>query len=667
MKNLLLLFYTFVSVIGLSQKDTTHLDTTINLQGVTVQGIRAGERTPVSQKTISKEDIDKNYHTQEIPLLLNSTPNVTSSTDGGHNLGYTYFRLRGIDQTRINMTLEGVPLNEPEDQGVYFSNYPDFANSVRSMQIQRGVGTSTNGVSSYAGSISFESPTGVDKYTEAQIGYGSFNTHRVSIENSTGRLDNNMAFYTRFSTFGTDGYRYNSGSEGYSFFMSGGYYGGKDIFKITAFSGMSRNQMAWFAVSESDIEIDPRTNYNSDREDDAFIQSMIIAKYKHFFDNNSNISTTLFYNRLDGNWKLDLEPLGAGTYVLNYMLGSNFYGFTSNYNLTKEFNNSELRFNTGVSGNIYDRDHSMSVLPNIDEVYQNTGFKNEVSGFTKLEYDIKKFTIFGDAQVRYVDFRYQGNMEMDSFQWTFFNPKGGLMYSFCDCINVYASVGQSHREPTRTDIFMGEDDPITYVDDIKPESVVDYELGTNLNYKNLKAQANLYYMDFQNEITLIGALGANGLPLMTNVDQSFRSGLELDVTWRIFSDKKASLELTNSSAYSYNRIKDGGEEFVPLYTPDLVINQGAYVTTLKDKLRFGVDVKYQSESYMDWENTLTFPEFFVLNAQVDYNFYKEHSISLRFNNITNGQYFTNGYAIGTERYFFVNPPFNIFGTLTIKF
>ena len=157
MKKLLFLFLLATST-SYSQ-DTLKVDTSmVQIEEVTIQGIRAGSKTPVTQKTISKDDIDVMYHTQELPLLLNTTPSVTSSTDGGHNMGYTYFRLRGIDQTRINMTLDGVPLNEPEDQGVYFSNYPDFTNSIRSMQIQRGVGTSTNGVSSYAGSINFESP-----------------------------------------------------------------------------------------------------------------------------------------------------------------------------------------------------------------------------------------------------------------------------------------------------------------------------------------------------------------------------------------------------------------------------------------------------------------------------------------------------------------------------
>jgi len=640
-------------------QDTLSIDT-VKLSEVTIQGIRAGSKTPVTQKTITSSDIDRIYHTQELPMLLNTTPNVTSSTDGGHNMGYTSFRLRGIDQTRINMTLDGVPLNEPEDQGVYFSNYPDFTNSIKSMQIQRGVGTSTNGVSSYAGSISFESPTGLDKSSEAQIGYGSFNTYRVSAENSTGLMKNKMAFYTRYSTYASDGYKYNSGGKGQSFFLSGGYYGSKDFVKVTAFSGHSVNQMAWFAVAESDIENDPRTNYNTTREKDDFTQSMVILKHKHFF-NNSNLTTTAFYNRLDGEWGLDLLPLGGGNDVLNFKLGSNFYGLTSNYNLTK----NKFRLNIGLSGNMYERRHAMTILPNTDEIYNNKGLKNEVSSFVKFEYDINKFTLFGDAQIRYVDFRYQGNMSMTPLNWTFFNPKAGIMFTQCKHFNFYASVGQTHREPTRNDIFMGEDDP-TIWNSVSPESVVDYELGTNITLNNFKLQGNLYYMDFNNEITLLGALGSNGLPLMTNVENSFRSGVELDMSLSLFSKSKINLLLTNTSSYSYNKIKDGGREFDPLYTPNLIINQGVMVKDSKDIVRVGFDVKYHSVSYIDMENTLTTPQFVVLNAQVDYRFYKQHSFSIRLNNLTNERYYTNGYAVGTDRHFFVNPPFNFFATFKLK-
>ncbi|MFC1853264.1 TonB-dependent receptor [candidate division CSSED10-310 bacterium] len=626
---------------------------------IEVQGVRADEKTPITQKTVNRAEVEETYYSQEMPLLLDTMPNITSSTDGGHNLGYTYFRLRGIDQTRINMTLEGVPLNEPEDQGVYFSNYPDFANSIESMQLQRGVGTSSNGVASYAGSINFETPDGLgDKQTEVQAGYGSFDTYRISVENNTGLLTNNVAFYTRFSTFETTGYKYNSGNLGYSFFLSGGYYGPEAVLKVIAFTGRSFNQMAWYAVSETDIDTDPRINYNMPREDDDFRQSLLILKHIRTLGSDAVVTTTAFYNKLDGEWDLDLEPLGGGDTVNNYQLDSYFYGLLSNYNFTRD----TIRLNVGVHAQQYQREHAMSLLPDTAPEYKNTGFKDEASSYLKIGYDYHKFTLFGDTQLRWTRFRYRGDLELNDVEWTFFNPKAGLMFHVREELNLYASAGQAHREPTRTDMFAGEDDPSVYYD-IDPESVTDYEVGTNFSATNVKLQANVYYMDFQNEITLLGALGANGLPLMTNVEKSFRSGLELDFQLTLRLNQALQVRLTSNTAYSYNRIIDSGRNFQPLYTPQLIVNQGIWFTNSSAKIRLGFEVKHHTESYIDWENTATTPAFTILNTQLALTLFKEHSLILRVNNLTDTEYFTNGYTIEEESYFYVNPPLNFFITL----
>lgn len=589
-------------------------------------------------------------------MVLDKTPSITSSTDGGHPQGYTYFRLRGIDQTRVNMTLNGVPLNEPEDQGVYFSNYPGFSNNIKSMQIQRGVGTSSNGVSSYAGSINFESPTGFNKGTDIELGYGSFNTMRLNASNSTGLTDKGFALYTNFSTFSTDGYKYNSGSQGYSFFMSGGYYGSKDVVKFTAFTGRSFNQMAWAAVSEDDIANDPRTNYNTPVEDDDFMQSFAQLQYTRRLGEKSLINTTAYYNRLDGNWDLDLAPFGAGPDVLNYQLASNFYGLMSNF----KYVGNVLRVDVGLHGNMYDREHAMAILPDVNTTfYTNTGYKNEVSGFSKFSLDVDEVTLYVDAQLRHTNFRYDGTLDVPNQDWTFFNPKGGLVYTHCKHWKGYVSVGLSHREPTRNDMFMGEDDPTSFTQ-VTPEQVVDYEAGVNYTGNRLGVKTNVYYMDFENEITLIGALGSNGLPLMTNVETSYRMGVELDATWYVVKKKNHELVLNNNTNLSYNRIVDGSETFQPLYTPPVVSNTSMGYTY--KGFRIGVNAKYHSTSYIDFNNEYTTPSFLVCGADVGYT-YKNTTLSVKVNNITNEQYYTNGYAVGTTRYFFVNAPTSVYATL----
>jgi iron complex outermembrane receptor protein len=648
----ILLTFMITTLLSVGQTDTA----TINLETVEVTGVRVTQKTPVTSKTVTAKQIKENYQGQEMSILLDKTPSVTSSTDGGHSQGYTYFRLRGIDQTRINMTLNGVPLNESEDQGVYFSNYPGFANNISSMQIQRGVGTSSNGVSSYSGSIDFKSPTGLKKGFGVEVGYGSFNTQRFNASHSTGLTDKKLALYTNFSTLTTSGYRNNSGGNGYSFFTSGGYYGKKDIIKVTAFSGNTINEMAWLPTSETDIAIDPKTNYNSPIAKDNFTQSFVQLQYNRLINNRSTLSTTVYYNRLDGVWDLDLTTFGAGPDILNFQLASNLYGVMSTY----KYNTKKFDLVVGVNGNKYERAHSMAVLPDFNTTfYNNKGLKDEFSTFIKANYDIGKFSLFGDAQLRLVRFNYVGDVDLDQQNWTFFNPKGGVTYTVSKQLRHYISVGKSHREPTRTDMFQGEDNLITFTS-ITPEEVVDYELGTNYKKGKLQLSGNLYFMDFSNEITLIGALGSNGLPLMTNVDNSFRSGVELDYVYKFNN----YLNYGGNANYSYNRITDGDKTYQPLFTPNLIVNQRLSVKV--KGFGVGVSAKYHSESFIDQENTAVTPQFVVINVNGGYEF-DNYSLLVSVNNVTSEKYYTNGYLVGSERHFFVNAPINAYVTFKMKF
>ena len=646
---------TFLSAILLTLtsfgQDTIKKDTMkiVLLSDVEITGVRTDTKTPISQKTLTKDDISKSYQGQEMSFILDKTPSIMSQTDGGHPNGYTTFRMRGIDQTRINMTLNGVPLNEPEDQGVYFSNYPNFATNIKSMQVQRGVGTSANGTSSYGGSINFESNGGLDKETSAQIGYGSFNTQRMNISHSTG-LNNKFAMFSNLSIYQSDGYKYNSGGSGYSAFVSGGYYGEKDIIKFTGFTGRSINQMAWLAVSESDINTDPRINYNPKGENDDFRQSFAQLQYVRSINRNSTLTTTGYYNRLDGKWGLFVSP----TDLLTFGLSSNFYGIMTNYRLDLK----KFTLNVGLHANSYDRSHN-GVINDTLPLYKNTGYKTDYSAYTKASYNIGKFTLFGDLQIRNVGFTYKGDTSMTPLNWTFFNPKGGITFNQSDKINYYFSIGQSHREPTRTDMFGGQDNLVS-LNIITPEEVIDYEIGSNIKTKKLSLQYNLFYMDFKNEITLLGALGSNGLPLMTNVSKSFRSGIELDLRYEVFK----GLFITNSSSYSYCRIQGDGKEYQPLYTPNLIVNQG--FEYINKGLTIGVLAKCHSESYINSDNTLTTPAFAILNANVGYT-YKNYTISIQGINLTNKKYYTSGYGVGTERYFFVNAPMSAYITLKAKF
>lgn len=628
-------------------------DTIVKMEPITLIGIRADTKTPVTQKTVKKEEIQKTYQGQEVPVLLDKTPSVTSSTDGGHPQGYTYFRIRGIDQTRINMTLNGVPLNEPEDQGVYTSNYPGFTNVLQSFQIQRGVGTSTNGTASFGGSINFQSQSGFEKANEISLGYGSFNTQRINYMSSSGLKDDKWSFFTNISAYSTDGYRERSGGNGVSGLVSGGYYGDKDILKFTAFTGFSTNQMAWLAVDEDEIKTNPKTNYNINDAEDDFSQTFAQLQYIKKFDSTSKLSSSVFFNVLDGRY--DYFMSGNTSIFLN----SAFFGFTSNYQYTKK----NLKVNLGVNINTYSRTHTNKEDHSDDYgigLYKNTGYRNEYAGFTKIAYDISKLTLFGDIQFRYTDFRYTGSQKMDELSWNFVNPKAGLMFTQNKQLNYYFSVGKTHREPTRTNLFGGQDNLTTLLD-IKPEEVVDYELGMNLNQKDVSLQTNFYYMKFKNEITLLGALGSNGLPLMTNVTSSFRSGLEVDFTAKNIYD---IFTLGTNLNYSYNRIKDGGKTFEPLYTPRLVINQTAGIEY--KGLTVSLSGKYHSKSYISFDNQFITPEFFLLGANAGITI-KRYTLLLQANNLTNKTFFTNGYVSEGKRYFFANALASFYATFKFKF
>ena len=644
MKRILTLVVILLTTITFAQKN----DSINKLQDVFINGVRSGKTTPVTEKTIYRNDIQKTYQGTEVSSLLSKTPNVTISSDNGTQFGYTYFRLRGIDQTKINMTLNGVPLNEPEDQGVFFSNLPNFTDNIQSVEFQRGVGTSTNGVSSFAGSINFNSPNGFDKGGNIKYTAGSFNTNKVSATYSTG-LNRNLALYTNISTYTTDGYRYGTGGKGSSLFMSGGYYGDKNNVKLTFFTGTSNNGMAWQPVSESDINTNPKTNYNSENAWDSFLQTFTQVEVSNKLNSNLNLSSSLFYNRLDGSY--DYAMMGDK----NLSLKSDFYGAISNLSLKTE--NSRIDF--GVSANSYTRHHNYTFV----DGENNKGVKKEFSSYIKFNQTLGKLVLSTDLQVRHSDFDYYGSQEMDEINWNFFNPKVGVMYNFTNKTNAYFTVGKSHREPTRTNLFYGNDYLIDF-NNVKPESVIDYEFGVNHVLNKLYLQANIFYMNFNDEIALIGGTTPSGVSLTQSVEKSFRSGLELDIKYKISN----SLKVKYNYSFTYAKVLNDNEEFYNILTPKNISN--LVLSYEKNNFLFEIISKNQCKSYLDLSNQNSIKAFTVLNTNIGYTLSK-CSILLSLNNLTSEKYYTNGsmvdrnFSLSNEKQLFSNPKIN--GLLTFKY
>ena len=625
---------------------------------------QADKLTPITFQNISSKDLKTKSTGQEPSFLLSETPSITNYSDAGNSQGYSYFRLRGIDQTRINMTLDGVPLNEPEDQGAYFSNYPDILNSVSKIQIQRGVGTSKNGVASYGGSVQLFSPNLYDSTkTTFGLGYGSFNSLRAFGEYNSG-LKNRKALYVRASQIYSDGYKYNSSNNSQSVFISSGLFYEKSTWKMNLLAGQQQNQLAWLGVSDSLISIDRQTNPNKN-ERDQFTQCLAQLQNNWHPNNSSSVQSSIYYTFLKGNYDFNLNGfLGLPTTseLYNYAFQSNLIGFFSNYTFSKK----HFNWTTGIHGNTYDRQHIGSEKT-LGQLYKNTGYKNEVSVFTKADYTFKWLTLFADIQYRYSSFDYKGTVTLDKIQWHFINPKAGLSVEVKQNSVIYYSIGSTGREPTRNDMFGGNDDLLAdslgnAIVSIKtPEYVVNQELGFRHQSSKLNFNLNLYYMDFKNEIVLDGKFGPNGLALTNKVEQSFRTGVELSVTYKI----SKSFSLINNSSFNYSRIKEQKEVFTPILTPPLIINQEAVY--FYKGFSVAVSVRYQDKSFIDFANTSTVKSYFLVNGRVSYDI-KGFQFYVFVNNIANSNYFNNGYVDfdGSKKYF-VQAPTNFYASIKYSF
>lgn len=652
MKTLIPILF-FLTMTKLYAQDSVHVDSVIYLSEVIVT-YQADQLIPVTFQNIDGKILKDKSTGQEPSFLLSETPSITAYSDAGNTQGYSYYRMRGMDQTRINTTLDGVPLNEPEDQGAYFSNYPDIMNSVSKIQIQRGVGTSQNGAASYAGSVQLFSPNLYDS-TKATVGvgYGSFNSLRAFAAYNSG-IKNHKAFYVRASEIYSDGYKYNSSNHSQSIFMSSGLFYDQTTWKFNVLAGHQQNQLAWLGVSDSLITKDRRTNANQ-KERDQFAQCLVqLQNTWHPINRKYTIQSSVYYTFLKGNYDFNLNgflglPFDQTFY--NYAFQSNLLGFFSNLN----YSGKNYHWITGVHGNLYNRTHTGSET-NSGELYRNNGFKNEASVFTKLDYTVGQFTVFGDVQYRHASFDYKGTTAFEKINWNFINPKGGLSYVLKPNMVLYYSMGYTGREPTRNDMFGGNDDLLAdssgqaMIAIRTPEYVWDQELGFRYRSNKLVCDMNLYYLSFENEIVLNGKFGPNGLALTNKVDRSFREGIEMSVTYKI----NRSIHLINNSSLNYSRIKEQGEAFSPILTPPVIVNQEIKYT--HQGLVVSLSGRYQGYSFIDFANTSQVNAYFLMNARVQYDIHK-FQVALFINNLTNTKYYNNGYVDydGTSKYFVQAP------------
>ena len=648
------------------------------LEGVTVTALRggyAGEGAPVSQRTLSHDEIERRSFGQEVPLLLQGTPSVTSYAETGNYWGYSYTRLRGIDQSRINLTIDGIPLNDPEDQVLYFADFPDLASSLESVQIQRGVGTSSAGTASFAGSMNLETaPLAGAASSQLQIEGGSFDSKRASAEYRSGLLKNGLAFYGRLSDLQSNGYRYHSGVLGRSGLIGVGYFGARDIIKVMATAGLLHDTLSYLAVPDTELARDRRINPLRPTELDRFGEQLVSGSYTRLLSGTSTLSTTIYRISASGNYDVAIDPD-----LWNYHLDFVWYGATTAFTWSRD----GVRVNAGVNVNRYARDHYAFVRPDLtDPVYFNTGHKGDASGFAKVAYDIGQATLFGDVQLRRAEFRYVPDVNADiperSIAWTFVNPRGGVTYRLSSALAAYASYGSTSREPARSDMFAGFDNldtsNVAFVGDlsrVRPETVHDVETGLTFTSQRARFQGNLFSMDFRNEIEPIGALSYQGLPLRKNVHASYRRGVELDATYDLTRTLKASANATIMRARIANYTDDAsGNSFhgvPPLLTPRVITAQRLDWDPPR-AVSLWVEGRYTAQSQLD--NTgnpnLVLPAAYVLDASAIWHFAGgRHALELRGNNLTNSKRYGSGYGSGDTPFYYVLPPRNVFATLKL--
>ena len=605
---------------------------------------------------VSRESLLKHNKGQEPSFILSSRPSIFAYSDTGNEYGYAYFRMRGMDQTRVNMTLDGMPLNEGEDMGVYFSNYPDVIASMHSIKVESGAGITGNGVAGYAGTIDLESVNlKRDTVSSVYAGCGSFNTFKSCMEYNSG-IKGKWAVHFKATQQQSDGYRNHAYNNSQSAFTKVGYFfNDHHSIEFLSFIGQSRNGQGWIGSSLDQIMINDRSNGCTEAETDRFVQNINKLQYKGFASDNITFTASLYYNQLKGHYYFDVD-----NFMINVIDSSwQNTGEVDCYNLRHHMIGGNIAakvyvrdfvLTTGLNASAFNRSHIGTNNLDTEEMWNNKGYKNDVNLFAKGEYSYNGLKVVGNIQYRHADFDYRGDVAFDKVYWDFLNWSGNVSYQFNQAHSLYASVTQTHREPTRSDMFGGEENLIEVVT-TQAESVIDYELGYNATSDGCTGNLNLYYMDFSNELILNGEMGTNGLPIRENVEKSYRTGIELNLTY----EPVKGLVLSNATSYSINKVETASETLNHTMSPHWLVNQS--IVYGFNGFEFGVDVRYRSKMYFDLTNLYELGSSLRFGANATYT-YEDFTCGVYVNNLFNERSFSNGMMGTNGPLYFIDAPRN---------
>lgn len=570
---------------------------------VIVRSTRANDRSATTYKNIDKADIEANNFGQDLPFILNNTPGVVVTSDAGAGVGYTGIRIRGSDATRVNVTLNGIPYNDSESQGSFWVNMPDFASSVDNVQIQRGVGTSTNGAGAFGGSLNIQTTApSAEPYAELNNSFGSFNTLKNTVKIGTGLIGNHFSFDGRLSRIKSDGFIDRASSDLKSYFMSGAYQGKNDLLRLNVFAGSETTYQAWNGIPESRLNGDVEgmnayigRNYLSEEDaanllnsgsrtynsftyknqTDNYWQNHYQMLYARQFSEKFSFNGALHYTDGRGYYEeykndqklanyglasVDLGgiPVERTNLIRRRWLDNDFYGATYNFNYQAK---SNLNFTLGGAYNKYDGKHFGEIIwaqyasngQYGDHYYDNTGKKTDFNVFAKANYTIgQKLSLYADFQYRKLDYTISGtekslNELLIADQLSFFNPKVGLTYFVDSKSNIYASFAIANKEPNR-------DDYVNATANVYPNSerLSNVEAGYRFKGDKFQLGLNAYSMTYKDQLVMTGKINDVGESIRQNVDNSYRIGLEFDASYNL-SDQ---FKLNANAALSRNKIKD---------------------------------------------------------------------------------------------------------------
>jgi len=720
---------------SLQKKDSMH----VLLNEVTVTSIRAHEKSAVSYSNVSEEEIEKRNFGQDIPYLLSLTPSFVATSDAGTGIGYSGFRVRGTDANRVNVTVNGIPVNDAESQSVFFVNMPDLASSLSSAQIQRGVGTSTNGAAAFGASINMLTEGLNQKaYAEVSTTIGSFNTNKNMLKAGTGLINKQWSFDARLSNVISDGYIDRAWVDMSSYYFSGGYFGEKSTLKFVTFGGKEKTYQAWNGVY-SDYLSTQRT-YNElgsytdadgnerfyDNQTDNYNQTHYQLHWNQVLSPELYLNASAHYTRGKGYYE---EYKGERYYdeyslipdtingvaqsttdlVRRKWLDNHFGGVVFALNYQKKTISASL----GGGLNRYSGEHFGKVIwvknaQNLDvdhEWYRSHSVKDDANVYAKMNVAVTdQFYVAADLQYRYI--RHTMSGQNDKFDWDtmsmrpldidkpfhFFNPKFGLTYLISDIQDVYASFSIANREPNRNNYTDAgkNDQPVS-------ERLYDGEFGYRIKTKTFSAGINAYYMKYKNQLVLTGKISEIGEPLTSNVDNSYRSGIEIIAGCQILTslrwDGNISLSRNKILNYTdiayiydadYNKIGQVSTEHKSTniaYSPDLVANS-VFIYKFKN-FEAGFYSQYVGKQYLDNTSSdeCAMDAYFVNNLSLQYSLplknIRSIDLKLMINNIFNEEYETNGYAWSeyypgddarySYKYLFPQAGINFMTGVTLKF